>query len=746
MLSLPPFKQYDDATIYPDDGSFSTFYYIPNIPRLRYDSNGNPVFLFLKYRFDPTTVTDGQSLGGGYLQFDCVLDVTNDRRQAITDDLQSIVNKQAQAMGITTPPQVNLAPALYTDVDGSSKVNLITFQAKPDGSGMVTSEVGFGKPSLLGSNIASFALELSQRGATLLWNACQMDTLPFAVGYDLKFMASMPAIQMHVWMFASQMHQYVEQVTKDVDSSVWGDTDESYTDTVREVFSKYDFSGVTVNTFNVGGAGSADLQKLANDMAQQGWGIIEDQLKSAMTDKFSPQTDNKGAEGDFQSTFRDYLQSTTTDIDLSYTQKQTLPWPIHPQASMTGFMTTPGPNGKLPNKADLFKEISLDDDFFKLLQVRVHCDANFQDDPVYSVKIHMTYGSYAQDFLFTDSATTQTFQQYVDNNLGRKYKYWTEVNYKNSDKVLKTGEVTTDETQLVLGVDDLGYLKTDVWAGSFNWDVVDSAQVHIRYSDDSNGVPLAEDVLLLNLDNRKAPYKRTIFAPVTKPYEYMVEFFLKDGQQVQYDWQPSQTSLLLINDMFEDHLAVTFVASGGFDTIDKIVIDVDYEDTAHSYHSQKTFELALGSDTQAWIVPLWKGAPRQFRYRSLVIYKDGHSDQGNWITKDGSMTLVVGQVFAATLQVQCLTDLVDFSKVKLVKVSAHYVDTANAIDQTEDFVFTAAKPTCPAWVLPIKDATQKSYTYNATFYMADGTQVSLPDTKTTDDTIILQLPVTAPTT
>jgi hypothetical protein len=741
MLTLPPHKQYDDATIYPDDQSYSTFYYIPNLPRLRYDDKGNPVFLFLKYREDASTLKDGQSRGGGYMQFDCVLDVTNERRKQIADDLQSVVNKVAQAMGISQPPPVTLAPALFVDVDGSSKVSLITMQAKPDGTGMVTSIAGFGKPSLLGSNIASFAMELSQRGASLMWAACQMDTLPFAVGYDLKFMASIPAVTMHVWMHSGQSHEFTEQVTKDVDESVWGDDDESYTDTVREIFAKYNFSGVEVNSFNVGGASGADTQKLANDMAQQGWGIIEDQLKSSMTDKFDPTKDeDKGAQDDFKNTFRDYFQSTTTDIDLTFSQKQTLPFPIHPQASMTGFMTTPGPNGKLPKKEDLFKEINLDDDFFKLLQVRIHCNANFQDDPVYSVKVHLTYGSFTQDFLFTDSTTTQVFQQFVDPNLGRKYKYWSEVNYKNSDKVLKTPEVTTDETQLVLSVVDMGYLKADIWAGSFNWEVVDSAQVHVRYSDDSNNVPVAEDTLLLNTETRKASYKRTIFAPVTKPYEYMVQFFLKDGQHVQYDWQQSQTSLLLINDMFEDHLAVTFVASGGFDKIDKIVVDVDYEDTDHSYHSQKTFELTQGADNQPWIVPLWKGAGRKFRYRSLVVYKDGHTDQNDWVTKEGSMTLVVGAVFANTLTVSCVTDLVDFTKVKLAKVTVHYTDAANQIDSSEDFIFSAAKPTAPAWVLPIKNPTALSYTYSATFYMADGTQVPIPDTTTSDGTIVLQLP------
>lgn len=745
MLTLPPYKQYDDATIYPDDNSWSTFYYIPNLPRLRYDAKGNPVFLFLKYREDASALKDGQSRGGGYLQFDCVLDVTDDRRKAIASDLQSDVNKMAQQFGVDKPPPVTLAPALFTDADGTSKVSLVTFAPKADGTGMVTSIAGFGKPSLLGSNIASFALELSQRGATLLWQACQMDTMPMAVGYDLKFMASIPAIKMHVWMHAGQMHRYTEQVTKDIDDSVWGDTDQTYTDTVREVFSKYDFSGVTVETFSAGGAGSADTQKLANEMAQQGWGMIESQLKDAMKDKFDPaKGSDKGAQGDFQNTFRDFFQSTSTDIDLTFSEKQTLPWPIHPQAAMTGFMTSPGPNGELPKKGDLFKEINLDDDFFKLLQVRIHCNANFADDPVYSVKVHITYGTFTADYLFTDSATTQTFQQFVDPNLGRKYKYWAEVNYKNSDKTLKTPEIETDETQLVLSVVDMGYLKTDVWAGSFNWDVVDSAQVHIRYSDDSNNVPMAEDVMLLNSGNRKATYKRTIFAPVTNPYQYMVQFFLKDGQHVQYDWKDERTSLLLVNDMFEDHLAVTFIASGGFDKISKIVVDADYEDTAHSYHSQKTFQLTQNADSQLWLTPLWKGAPTQFRYRSLVVYTDGHSEQGDWITKTGSMTIVVGRVYADTITVQFQTDLIDWKKVKLIKATAHYVDKPNAIDATDDFVFTEPKNSAPPWVLPIKNAALKSFGYNVTFYMVDGTQVTIPDTTTSDGTIILQVPAKAP--
>jgi hypothetical protein len=39
---------------------------------------------------------------------------------------------------------------------------------------------------------------------------------------------------------------------------------------------------------------------------------------------------------------------------------------------------------------------------------------------------------------------------------------------------------------------------------------------------------------------------------------------------------------------------------------------------------------------------------------------------------------------------------------------------------------------------------KRQYTYGVTYYMADGTSRTVPDTATTDPTIVLQVPTLAP--
>jgi hypothetical protein len=739
MLALPAIQQFGDVTVYADTDLDYRFYALPNVPRLRYGPDGKPVFEFLKYRFDPADVPDtpGAPKGGGYIQFDTQLVVPDDVKAKIVAALQSNLDKKYQPSGQKAPP-VELAPVWYVG-DDKTAVSLITMQPKPDGTGMVTNILGSGKPSLTGDNTASFAMELSQNGAALFWQACQMATLPIAVVYDVKFMAAIPAMRMHVWLYSSQMHQFDQSISKDIDDSVCDSTDETYTNNMREIFSKYNFAGVSVTSTDPGV--SPETAQLIKDMTDNGWSLLESTLKDDMKDKFDPTKDaDKGEAGDFNNTIRNYLQSYTEQLDLTYSANQTLPFPIHPQGTLQGFLKTPGPNGALPDPKDFFKEVSLDDPFFKMLQVRVHCNADFQNDPIFSVKVHIEYGSTVQDLLFTDSATPQTFKAYRDAALGNKYKYWMEVNYKNSDRVYKTSEVETDETQLVPSVNELGILRVQLAAGSIQWDRTASAEIHITYEDSSNNVAASEDVYMIKPDAPSATWSRQIFAPVVNPYKYKCIFIQKDSQRVETDWIPAQSPLLLIDDLYQDHVAVEFIASSSFDKIDKIVLDMSYQDTDHTYSVDDKFELKAGQDTYSWIVPIFKGATKQFKYRSTVAYKDGHTTQSDWKTVNGSQTVVVGEIFADTLSINCMTDLIDFTAVKLVKVVCTYQDAAHQIDASEDFVFKTDQRTAQPWQLGIMDAAKRQFSYSVTYYMADGTSRAVPATATTDPTIVLQVP------
>ncbi len=742
--SIPSSNYLDNVTIYQDTDSDYKFYVIPDAPELRYGDDGKPVFLFLKYRFDPSTMGDNAPAGGGYLAFDADLGIPAAKLADIKSKLQAIVNQNYQNRG--NPPQVELATLpWYEDATHKASVQVAILGQKTGGTGMVTTVVGGGEPSLLGSNVATFSASLNQQGAELLWQACQMAEMPIQIYYDVNFLAQIPALQITGWMHTSQLHAYYESVSEAIDDPDCGsDTDEQYSRYMQENFSKWGVAEVNITDWPDMGSDPTAAGQFKTQMIQEVWSLLEDQLKNDMKDKFDPvAAADKGQAGDYQSTVRSYLQTTNTDLTLYMKRQSVVPWPAHPQATLRGLFGTPGPDGKIPNKADYFKEIDLDDPFFQMLQVHVRCNADFDQDPIFSVKVHIEYGDKMQDLVFTDAKSMQIFQAFIQPSLGRKYQYWTEVSYKNSDKTVKSSTITTNETQLILSVKDFGYLKLQVFAGSVNWDMIDSAQIHIRYGDDANQVPLVEEVVLLNKATTAAPYQRLIWAPVTKPYEYQANFFLKDGQKVTQEWQSYISLQLIVNDMFEDHLAVKLLASGGWDRVSKIVVDVDYEDTANAYAEQKTFELTKDQDYLTWALPLYKGGPQDFRYRQVIVYQDGHTTDGGLVNATGSQTLMVGPVFADYLVVNIVPDLIDFTAVKLVKVSLHYTDAANKIDASEDFVFTKDKKSSATWKYGILDKTNKQYTYTVTYFLADNSQRQTPPTTVSDDTIVLQVPAAA---
>jgi hypothetical protein len=87
------------------------------------------------------------------------------------------------------------------------------------------------------------------------------------------------------------------------------------------------------------------------------------------------------------------------------------------------------------------------------------------------------------------------------------------------------------------------------------------------------------------------------------------------------------------------------------------------------------------------------------------------------------------------LQVQVLPDLIDFSSVKLVKVSLGYQDQANGIDERKDVIF---KPDSAAvdWTVKLKDKSKNSYQWQATFFMKDGSTKKTDSITTGEPTVL----------
>ncbi|RIE00608.1 hypothetical protein D3H35_27500 [Cohnella faecalis] len=72
-------------------------------------------------------------------------------------------------------------------------------------------------------------------------------------------------------------------------------------------------------------------------------------------------------------------------------------------------------------------------------------------------------------------------------------------------------------------------------------------------------------------------------------------------------------------------------------------------------------------------------------YSANIRFKDGTFEEVPTTVSDRN-TIMLGDV-ALTQSIQLVPDLINFDLVKLVKVTLHYADEANGIDETKDFLF-----------------------------------------------------------
>jgi hypothetical protein len=91
------------------------------------------------------------------------------------------------------------------------------------------------------------------------------------------------------------------------------------------------------------------------------------------------------------------------------------------------------------------------------------------------------------------------------------------------------------------------------------------------------------------------------------------------------------------------------------------------------------------------------------------------------------------------LQVQVIPDLLDFTQIKLAKLGLHYVDEGNGVDVRNDLIVKKDGPV-PPWVVRLQDKTKKSYQWEATFFMADGTTRHAGPATTSEKTLVLEVP------
>lgn len=229
MLKLPPFRFFEDATVFQDDAEFNRFYVIPGFPSIRRDKNKHPVFLLVKYAFSDQSREENPDLprGGGYLNFDAELSISKARRDHIQGELQKWVDQEWEEMkrrandpnrkaghqvemtanlpnspiskmwedgnvgfpGRDQPPPVHDDEVTATltlpghddlePIDLNAKAPAVVFgeplwksgkvrMLAPQAEGLISNRVAEQPAALVGDNVAAFGADLTSDGATFM--------------------------------------------------------------------------------------------------------------------------------------------------------------------------------------------------------------------------------------------------------------------------------------------------------------------------------------------------------------------------------------------------------------------------------------------------------------------------------------------------------------------------------------------------------------------------------------------------
>jgi hypothetical protein len=730
MLNLDKLQQIEGLSVYGDDSQANLFYVLADQPRFRIDDvTKKPVFKFIKYKM-PVGRPDG-SKGGGFVIFDSNFVVPDDKMNKI----QSVIDSQLQNSGWKDasgqPLKAQIGRITFTS--GTASLTLL------DSGGALVSKIeSVGKPSLYGSLLCSFTAELTPEGATVVEAAMKGSGGVAQIAYDLHCSATLPPITGRVWFYASKFYSFYQSVDKSGGS--WDSSDNTEVDKMRESFTSSQAGGVYFDFSHLDLSNPDAAKQTKEAITNWGWSQIDQAVKTAVL------PDIKAAEdrGDHGMEHIQKMQSTweSSSFDRSIAEKEAIDFHLIPQ-------------GTLPNITDMgfkwqdfFLEVDANDPFFAQINATVAVNADFDRFGIDSVDVHLEYTK-------TSPATIKDFHLKKPDDVGAfasdtangdmNYAYSFSVNYKDQGQAYQSALTTTDKGHITINANDLGILYVGISVGSVDFIKTPQVQVAIRYPDaDANGQPVNQQ-FTFDKDKKSDHMVAVILKPITKAYQYQITYIMADGTQVGTDWTDHQASELYINSPFV--LATfSFLAEGDFannfaNSIDNIFLKMKYTDAANKIEQESDFLFTAANRSHDWQIPVIRQGKGQITYAGVVSYKN-HTTENIPDTSSTSSLITFGPPNQAVVTVTPDPALIDFTKVKLIKLDFEYADKTNNIDIHQEIVVKQQGASPPSWTFYAKDPNKTSYSYGATFYMATDppSVVKQAPATSSDGDLILMMP------
>jgi hypothetical protein len=327
------------------------------------------------------------------------------------------------------------------------------------------------------------------------------------------------------------------------------------------------------------------------------------------------------------------------------------------------------------NKADLIKNISLDDEFFKTVQVTASSIADFVPIDLKSVVLDLAYGGTLDEPSVVLSPTytaadngPKTFQTFVDDG---QMDYRHRASYYFGQNPLVAGQTTeyhTDwETTLsralvVNPAIDVSLLHVYVSQGLIDWDLIAKIETTLSYDDPANRFH-AEHTFMIDPAFQREDWIVRLTNPALDTYSVQNIWILKDNdRRINGPVQQMSAAQLFVFDPFIARLPLILQPEVDPASVPRITVAFHYEDTANQLDVRKLVELAPPYHTMVVNLPMMNPTKRTYWYQTTLFKAGGgaenrpevSTDQMSIILADGSLpfdvnVMVVGDLNQAGL-------------------------------------------------------------------------------------------------
>lgn len=780
MLKLPAFmhKQFptgETVTVFQDDAQFWRFYLIPGFPTVRTDPNNNPVFQLIKYNFSDEAREDDPSLprGGGYMVFDSELKVKADHQETIMEDLNRYVTEEWErlkrlpndavrelTLGATfndtigghwagtghegtprapsgtgsemtlrmpgsgfVPPPANAQAPKAVIGEPLWKSGKVTMNA-PSSAGLVSNKIGERPASLIGNNVAAFSLDLTPDGATFMQQTLAgqdgrgaTDLTPIQVVYELTMLAKLPPATMYVKFNTASLYHSVQELFHEHTNC----SDDYFTS--ENMMSTAISAGLVTVKIDTGGVTDEDIVQM---LMQQATSTVQELLTQRFANKERAPMEEWGDDDTAESSSEIYRLKRVTEVDMTNFEQTTelsttTEYKIAPQGTLQAFFK------KVQDMSPFIRVVDTNaDPFFKTLGLEARAFAKWDEDDVAFVELEMKYEQggqvKVQTFTFTkEKSEPQKWDPALIDGK-REYQYRWRVGFEGREPGDWSKWEKTTTRNLNVAVETPGKLQVEVTGVGLDFEnVLDAVLVHLRYADPARQVPMGGQSVLITKDRPSGTWSRQLFAPWDKPLEYRVEYLLKSGITLTKEWTKTDgpTQNVLVTRPNVDVLDLTLIPSGRWADVIQAVLSLRYVDG--DYNRDVQFNFKTADEFKKWAVLLKNAAKRKFEYRILATFKNGDTQETEWLSREGDQALPVTVEGPPRLDVKVTGAVLDYASTPLAKIDLEYKDPQGIQDVQS---ISLQKPDDVAlWSVPIRKDGPRNYRYKATYFPIEGNPV-----------------------